>query len=126
MCRCNWSAGVPNSLSPAYINNGGTARVFVAGTVAEHVYLGDNVGDQGTLEINGGALELPQPRGGTAVVGNYGNGALYIHDGGKLTARFSRLGAYENAGGNAVVNGSARYRMLSNTGKMQESTCFVA
>src|ERR1700704_438929 len=72
----NWSAGVPAFDTRAFINNNGTARVFVPGTTSEVVELGTNAGDQGTLELSGGALDLPQPRGGTMRVGNYGSGTL--------------------------------------------------
>jgi T5SS/PEP-CTERM-associated repeat protein len=102
----NWSAGLPNSLTVAYVNNGGTPRVLAAGAVAEGATLGDGANDIGSLEISGGALDLPQPQAGTITVGNFGGGTFSIKSGGKLTTRFSRLGVYQNSTGTATVTGA--------------------
>jgi fibronectin-binding autotransporter adhesin len=102
----NWDGGVPNSLTPAYIGNGGTAQISTAGAVAEHAYLGAFFQEQGSLVISGGTLDLPQPRAGTMVVGDYGSGALSINSGGKLTDRFSYVGRQENSDGDATVTGT--------------------
>jgi hypothetical protein len=88
----NWSNGLPTDSIRALINNGGTARVFTPGAAANYVGLEGYVsGDgQGSLEIAGGELVANWVRTG---LDPYGDGAISIHGGGKLTSRFGTIGA---------------------------------
>jgi T5SS/PEP-CTERM-associated repeat protein len=95
----NWDSGVPTDATRALINNGGTARVFASGAVANYLGLGEDEGGQGSLEIAGGALQVNFIRAGLS-----GSGTFAIHDGGTLTSRFGVLGGIED--GTAEVSGS--------------------
>ena len=101
----NWDGGVPNSLTPAYIGNGGTAQISTAGAVAEHAYLGilprtrvagykrRDARPAATQSRHDGSWRLRQRRAS-------------INSGGKLTDRFSYVGRQENSDGNATVTGT--------------------
>ena len=95
----NWNNGVPTDSIRALINNGGTARVFTAGAAANYVGLGEAPADQGSLEITGGQLAVNFMR-----IGLEGEGAMAIHNGGKLTSRFGTVGS--SGSGMAEVGGS--------------------
>jgi fibronectin-binding autotransporter adhesin len=89
----NWSNGLPiitGGIDSAYINNGGTAQILSSGAVANFLELGIDVGQSGSLDVNGGGLTIS--RG--LYLGAAGSGTLTIRSGGTVA-------------GSAHVNGLA-------------------
>lgn len=99
----NWSAGVPNSGTVAYINNGGTAQLSSNGGNIGGVLLGLNTADSGTLTISGaGNISTDN----TTEIGRNGTGVLEITNGGDLTDGRFVMGAESGSHGTATVSGT--------------------
>ncbi|MFH1417701.1 MAG: hypothetical protein ABII12_05370 [Planctomycetota bacterium] len=47
----NWTAGEPSAAVTAYINNYGTAQITQAGEVCQSLWLGEHLGESGTVEL---------------------------------------------------------------------------
>lgn len=73
----NWSAGSPTWLDDAYINNGGWAYIN-ASEDCNSLHLGDQILDDGTLEIQSGGFLVC---GSDLYVGNFGTGLLDLQSG---------------------------------------------
>lgn len=54
----NWDNGEPGSGDWAYINNGGTAQITQSGETSKRLYLGEDAGDIGNIEMTGGDLSI--------------------------------------------------------------------
>lgn len=104
----NWTAGLPDASSSAYVQNGGTVQIGAGQAVAGTMFLG-NGGGAGTLEQTGGSLTLGQSillGTGAGSLGTYtlsGSGQvttpyIYITDNSGRTGRFIQTGGVCNAG----------------------------
>ncbi|MEX2168355.1 MAG: hypothetical protein WD851_03520 [Pirellulales bacterium] len=99
----NWSAGVPNIVTVAEINNGGTAQLFDPGARADNMYLGSNSGSSGTLEVSAGDAQFNV----FLLVGDRGAGALrIINNGGVHVGWDGIIGLGSSGTGTATVNGT--------------------
>jgi len=69
----NWNNGEPSASSLyAFINNGGTAQITQAGEICYYLRLGDNSGDNGTVELSAmGELWANQQRIGYEGAGTF-------------------------------------------------------
>jgi hypothetical protein len=132
----NWTAGVPNSqLYSAVIDNDGTAKI-PAGSAAsgllqvglDHsgtlildsgrldltysLLLGNSVGSQGTVQIDGGALKVQSLSAGIG----FGSGAV-LQNNGSVDALFLELGGHGNWGGFGEPTdfGKGEYRLINGT-----------
>jgi T5SS/PEP-CTERM-associated repeat protein len=109
----NWNNNHPDCTKAVHINNGGTAQINTSGGRALMVFLGENVGNSGTLSIdgtNGGSLNVsgcngelgdhpdgapPQP--GDIYVGYHDRGTLIIKNGGTLTSGLGSIATFSNS-----------------------------
>jgi T5SS/PEP-CTERM-associated repeat protein len=94
----NWSAGVPTMATFAFVNNGGTARIFANGAQANFLALGQHVGESGTLEVfsNGavqGILTVGTgPSNGILAVGIGGHGSMTISGIASVSDQYGDIG----------------------------------
>src|SRR5581483_4191059 len=98
----NWSAGVPNSTTPAQINNMGTAQIIGSGATAQNVTLGFDVSDLGDLNLSGiGSLSV----GSDVSVGYGGSGILSITNGASVSDSAGEVGytIHSETGANGTV-----------------------
>ncbi|MDO8422994.1 MAG: autotransporter domain-containing protein [Parvibaculum sp.] len=99
----NWNGGVPTSGNQANINNGGTAQIGADGAAASSVWIGQNAGQIGALEVNGPDADLTTP--GVVFVGFSGSGSLDISGGGVVNSGGSTMGATGTGSGSVTVDG---------------------
>lgn len=99
----NWSGGVPTSGNQANINNGGTAQIGADGAAASSVWIGQNAGQIGALEVNGPDVVLTAPGG--VFVGFSGSGSLDISGGGVVNGGGTTIAATNTASGSVTVDG---------------------
>jgi hypothetical protein len=122
----NWNGGVPNSGSFAYINNGGTALITTSGATCYWLYLGQNAGQKGSVNLSGSGQLATQfveyvgysgtgsftQSGGTHSVSDTlyvgvvasGSGAYNLTSG-LLTAHFEEVGNSPTAMGSFTQSG---------------------
>ena len=118
----NWTNGVPNSCTDAFINNGGKAEIDSSSPVlarARSLTLGEGAPgggapQAGTLVIDGtnsgalllgfGSCEVPFDDG-VIYVGKEGTGTLDIIDGGELVGRDGYIAKEEGSNGTVTVTG---------------------
>jgi len=84
----NWGGTAPSSSDTAYLNNGGTATVSLAGATASTVLLGD-AGGSATLQVVSGGLTT----GGSECVGFSGTGSV-TQSGGMNSLSMYYVGQY--------------------------------
>ena len=100
----NWTAGVPNAGTSAFINDGVTFNPVIdaAGAAASEVWIGTFASVlSGTLDIDGaGTLTTP-----LFVVGDVGTGTATVSGGGVLTTGISSVGNNVGAVGTVTVTG---------------------
>src|SRR2546425_1182686 len=99
----NWSAGVPNFVDDAEINNGGTAQIGSPGAKAGNLYLGVGTFDSGNLLISGSGI-LTNSSG--LLVGLSGSGVLTVQNGGAVSDFRGFVGTLADSNGSAVVEGA--------------------
>ena len=118
----NWSAGIPNCSSDAYINNDGKAEIGISGAFARTLTLGENAAggsaaDSGTLVVDGtngaelfvgvgpgGSCDAPLIPG-SIFVGNGGSGTLDIIDGAEVESGDGSIALGEVSNGTVTVDG---------------------
>ena len=99
----NWTAGVPNHITSAQINNRGTATIGSTGTAEScDLTLGGAATESGTLVVDHGVLNISFD----AAVGGYGNGVLSITNGGTVTAALAAIAAVAGSKGAVTVAGT--------------------
>ncbi|MDO8287983.1 MAG: autotransporter domain-containing protein [Parvibaculum sp.] len=99
----NWNSGVPTSGAQANINNGGTAEIGADGAAASSIWIGQNAGQSGALEVIGSDSELTASSG--VFVGFSGSGTLDISEGGVVNSGGTSIGATTNGSGSVTVDG---------------------
>lgn len=99
----NWNSGVPISGGQANINNGGTAEIGADGAAASSVWIGQNAGQSGALEVTGSGAELTAPSG--VYVGFSGSGTLDISGGGVVNNGGTTIAATGTGSGSVTVDG---------------------
>lgn len=98
----NWNSGVPTSGDQANINNGGTAQVGADGA-ASSVWIGQNAGQSGALEVTGSDAALTAASG--VFVGFSGGGTLGISGGGVVNNGGATIAATGTSTGSVTVDG---------------------
>ncbi|MBX3506279.1 MAG: autotransporter domain-containing protein [Parvibaculum sp.] len=98
----NWNSGVPTSGEQANINNGGTAQVGAEGA-ASSVWIGQNAGQSGALEVTGPDAALTAASG--VFVGFSGSGTLDISGGGVINSGGTTIAATGTSTGSVTVDG---------------------
>lgn len=100
----NWNSGVPTSGDDAYINNGGTAEIGADGAAASNVWIGQNAGHSGAVEVTGPDAELTASGG--VYIGHSGSGRLDISGGGVVNGGVgTTIGAASTSDGSVTVDG---------------------
>ena len=97
----NWDPCEPDSSTDAFINNGGKVAINESGATARSLTLGANIGDSGTVLVDGrdASLELAgcygedDPVVGALYVGYGGSGTLNITNGATVTSAFGYVAA---------------------------------
>ena len=99
----NWNSGVPTSGDQANINNGGTAQIGADGAAVSSIWIGQNAGQSGTLEVTGPDVTLTAPSG--VYVGFSGSGTLDISSGGVVNNGGAVIGVTSTGSGSVTVDG---------------------
>ena len=89
-----WDLGEPNAPDTAYVNNGGTVQITVPGETCWYLYLGQNLGENGYVEVFSGDLATSG-----MVVGWDGAGQVDQFDGDVLVDVVLDLGWDPNSSG---------------------------
>jgi len=125
----NWSGGEPTASDYAYINNGGTAEITLVGELCDYLYLGQDPGESGSVELSGdGQLSTDQEYVGYEGTGTFsqsggthtvnvrfelasqdGSSGTYSLSGGQLSALgemigYRGTGAFTQTGGTNTVS----------------------
>jgi fibronectin-binding autotransporter adhesin len=99
----NWSAGVPNAITGAFINNGGTAQITSQGAAASGVELGSGVQDMGTLSVSdSGNLQSDN----SLYLARSGTGILNVTNGSVVSSGRFIMGENSGSNGTATISGS--------------------
>jgi hypothetical protein len=67
----SWTTGVPTSSDAVSINNGGTVSITTAGAAAANLYLAQNSGDSGNINMTGGTLTTTSESISTSGAGTF-------------------------------------------------------
>ena len=107
----DWSSlAPPKSADTAYIINGGTANVTLAGEVCSYLYLGDpNSANSGAVHMTGGGLTTSN----NEYVGNEGAGT-FSQSGGANTCGALYIGNNPTASGSYALTSSGYLSVLNN------------
>jgi len=100
----NWSEGVPDFITEAAINNGGTAQIGATGAAANNTFLGFDALDSGSLTISGAGTLT---NSSDLFVGRAGSGMLTIQNGGTGSNSFGYIGTSTGSRGSALVDGTS-------------------
>lgn len=104
----NWNpAAVPGSGTAVNINNGSTATPVVidaAGAQSGGLKLGSSIGSVGALQVTGAGRITDT--GTYFIVGDHGEGAVTVSNGGQVTTRHAVVANYPNTIGNVFVTGT--------------------
>ena len=112
----NWSNGVPNSVTAANINNGGTAQIgSVLNANACSLTLGNDTSNSGAVSVGGSAgLTVAN----SVVIANKGTGTLTIATGGTVTSGSASIavqtGQVWTSNGMVTVNAGASWTINGN------------
>jgi hypothetical protein len=90
----NWTAGVPTAATNAHVNNGGTAITDQVGAACNRLYIGEDVGESGTVWMTAGDLSAE-----IVHVGLRGDGAFAHTDGDLKIADDLYVGYYPGSTG---------------------------
>ncbi|MHB9044657.1 MAG: PEP-CTERM sorting domain-containing protein [Pirellulales bacterium] len=102
----NWTDGLPDASSDAYINNGGTAQIGTGGAASNYLYLNRAVGSSATLVHTGGNNTVRSAMFLGSDLNT--NGVYQLSGSGALTAGGESIGHYgtgrfiQTGGGNTV------------------------
>ena len=100
----NWDNGEPTSSDNAYINNGGLARITSGNDEdCDILYLGENSGDGGTVNVTGGSVSASSD----LYVGREGSGTLNITGGAVNSMDGGYVGGASGSTGRVTVDGSS-------------------
>ncbi len=120
--------GTWNIQNSALLGNGGAAVMTVSGggdvTVGWETKLGDEVGSSGSLTIDGARSTLTSAAAATTV-GNFGQGALTVSNGGLLTTAGLKI-ADDFPGGVVIDNGSVVDTVGTGVGNRAAGTLTLA
>jgi hypothetical protein len=123
----NWSHGVPAWDMFVYITNGGRAHISTDGQAAGSLYLGESVGQSGSLSVSAGRLDATN-----AYVGREGFGRV-LQTGGYVWIRTlsvahytSGVGEYELTGGTLEVYSVAYIGLDGSASFIQSGGTFTA
>lgn len=97
----NWDPAEPGYNDWTYINNGGTAQVTSPNYENSYrLYLGENSGDMGQIDVTGGSLGVTT----YFLLGYRGKGMFNIKDG-SVTSNYCYIGDDYNSEGKVTVDG---------------------
>lgn len=101
----NWTGGIaPRWSDFAIINNGGTAQIHSGIADSGMVYIGQNAGQSGRVEIDGVGTEWRNL--GAKLVGNSGHGSMAVTNGAKVSSMFGEIAANAGSSGAVTIDGA--------------------
>ena len=121
----NWNGGEPTASDYAYINNAGTAYITQVGEVCSVLYLGQGLGESGSVELSGvGQLSTDQEYVGYEGTGTFSqtggtntvNGRLELASQGGSSGTYSLSGGQLSAAGEMIgYRGTAAFTQTGGT-----------